>query len=70
MVDAILNSWYAGSDRRPGDQPGLWPRDYKLAKQLADRIARLPEVGQIYIPQDMDYPGLRMDVSIAYTPWS
>ncbi len=29
---------------------------------LADRIRELPGVGQIYIPQDMNYPALRLDV--------
>jgi len=32
------------------------------AQDLAARIRRLPGVGQIYIPQDMNYPSVRMDI--------
>ncbi|HUA83526.1 MAG TPA: efflux RND transporter permease subunit [Bryobacteraceae bacterium] len=35
---------------------------YNTAQDLARRIHDLPGVGQIYIPQDMNYPSLRMDV--------
>ena len=31
-------------------------------QDLARRIRRLPGVGEIYIPQDMNYPALRLDV--------
>ena len=61
MVDAILNAGMPA----PIDVQVASPdsaEDYTLAQSLAARIGRLPEVGQVYIPQDMDYPGLRMDV--------
>jgi len=35
---------------------------YSTAQDLAQRIRRLPGVGQIYIPQDMNYPSVRLDV--------
>lgn len=35
---------------------------YATAQDLAQRIRRLPGVGQIYIPQDMNYPSVRLDV--------
>src|SRR5271163_482673 len=35
---------------------------YRTAQNLAERIRRLPGVGQIYIPQDMNYPSIRMDI--------
>jgi len=35
---------------------------YATAQELASRIGRLPGVGQIYIPQDMNYPSIRMDI--------
>jgi multidrug efflux pump subunit AcrB len=35
---------------------------YNTAQDLAQRIRRLPGVGQIYIPQDMNYPSVRLDV--------
>jgi multidrug efflux pump subunit AcrB len=35
---------------------------YSTAQELARRIRELPGVGQIYIPQDMNYPSVRMDI--------
>jgi HAE1 family hydrophobic/amphiphilic exporter-1 len=35
---------------------------YNTALNLADRIRNLPGVGEIYIPQDMNYPSIRMDI--------
>src|SRR5665213_3462811 len=35
---------------------------YTTAQDLARRIRRLPGVGQIFIPQDMNYPSIRMDI--------
>ncbi len=35
---------------------------YNVAQDLARRIRQLPGVDQIYIPQDMNYPSIRMDV--------
>jgi HAE1 family hydrophobic/amphiphilic exporter-1 len=35
---------------------------YSTAQDLASRIRALPGVGEIYIPQDMNYPSIRMDI--------
>jgi multidrug efflux pump subunit AcrB len=35
---------------------------YSTAQELARRIRRLPGVNEIYIPQDMNYPSIRMDI--------
>jgi len=34
----------------------------RIAQTLANRIHGLPDVADVYIPQDMDYPGLKVDV--------
>jgi multidrug efflux pump subunit AcrB len=61
MVDAILNSGMPA----PIDVQ-VNTRDlnltYNTAQDLARRIRQLPGVGQIYIPQDMNYPSVRLDV--------
>ena len=61
MVDAILNSGMPA----PIDVQ-VNTRDlnltYGTAQDLARRIRQLPGVGQIYIPQDMNYPAIRLDV--------
>jgi HAE1 family hydrophobic/amphiphilic exporter-1 len=35
---------------------------YATAQDLARRIRELPGVGEIYIPQDMNYPSIRLDI--------
>jgi len=35
---------------------------YNTALNLAERIRKLRGVGEIYIPQDMNYPSIRMDI--------
>jgi multidrug efflux pump subunit AcrB len=61
MVDAILNMGMPApidvqvSSLRLGTT-------YRAALQLASRIRSLPGVGQVYIPQDMNYPAIRLDV--------
>ncbi len=42
--------------------PAISDLTYNTAQDLARRIRRLPGVGQIYIPQDMNYPSIRMDI--------
>ncbi len=61
MVDAVLNTGMPAPidvQVTSSDLPG----DFQLAQQLAARIAKIDNVSQVYIPQDMDYPGLRMEV--------
>jgi multidrug efflux pump subunit AcrB len=61
LQDAILNS---GMPAPIDVQVNTRDLDltYNTAQELAQRIRRLPGVGQIYIPQDMNYPSVRMDV--------
>ena len=61
MVDAILNR----ACPRPSmsrSTRAISTLTYDIAQDLARRIRQLPGVGQIYIPQDMNYPAIRMDV--------
>jgi HAE1 family hydrophobic/amphiphilic exporter-1 len=61
MQDAILNQGQpAPIDVQVNTRDlGL---TYSTAQDLARRIRRLPGVGEIYIPQDMNYPSVRMDI--------
>jgi multidrug efflux pump subunit AcrB len=36
---------------------------YRTAMQLATQIRKFPGVGDIYIPQDLDYPALQLDIN-------
>ncbi len=35
---------------------------YALAKQLAEKIKTIPDVSDVYIPQDLDYPGIALNI--------
>jgi len=61
MVDAILNSGAPAPIDVQVSSPDL-DQIYGIAQRLADRIRKVRGVGQIYIPQDMNYPALRLDV--------
>jgi multidrug efflux pump subunit AcrB len=61
MVDAILNSGMPA----PIDvqvSGGSMKQSYSIAQDLASRLRQLPGVGEVYIPQDTDYPGIRLKV--------
>ncbi len=36
--------------------------DYSIAKKMADQFRRIPGVADVYIPQDLDYPSLQMNI--------
>ncbi len=61
MVDATLNSGMPApidvqvTSRNIG-------QNYQLAQQLGNQIRKVRGVGEIYIPQDINYPAVRMDI--------
>jgi multidrug efflux pump subunit AcrB len=61
MVDAILNMGLPAPIDVQVVSSNL-QQDYSIAQDLAGRIRQLPGVGNVYIPQDMNYPALRLDV--------
>jgi multidrug efflux pump subunit AcrB len=61
MVDAILNSGKIAPIDVQVSSPDL-PQIYGIAQKLAGEIQQVRGVGQIYVPQDMNYPALRLDV--------
>jgi multidrug efflux pump subunit AcrB len=61
MVDAVLNMGMPAPIDVQVSSPNLH-QIYGVAHDLAGRIRALPGVGEVYIPQDMNYPGLRLDV--------
>jgi multidrug efflux pump subunit AcrB len=61
MVDAILNMGMPAPIDVQVSSEDL-EQSYSIARDLASRIRRLPGVGEVYIPQDMNYPALRLDV--------
>lgn len=61
MVDAILNSGMPA----PIDVQVASSKldvDYALAQNLASKIRAMPGVGEVYVPQDMNYPAMRLNV--------
>ncbi len=61
MVDAILNMGMPAPIDVQVSSPDL-TQIYGIAQNLAARFRDLHGVGQVYIPQDMNYPALRLDV--------
>jgi HAE1 family hydrophobic/amphiphilic exporter-1 len=61
MVDAVLNTGMPAPIDLQVSASDL-DRSYNTAQILAARIRRLPGVGEVYIPQDMNYPAVRLDV--------
>ncbi len=61
MVDAILNSGMPAPIDVQVSGRSL-KETYSIAQDLASRLRRLSGVGEVYIPQDMDYPGIRLNV--------
>ncbi|MGO9648540.1 MAG: efflux RND transporter permease subunit [Terriglobales bacterium] len=61
MVDAILNSGMPAPIDVQVSSPDL-KQIYDISQNLATQIRQVRGVGQVYIPQDMNYPGLRLDV--------
>lgn len=61
MVDAILNMGMPAPIDIQVSSSRLH-ESYRIAQDLASRVGQLPGVGQVYIPQDLNYPGLRLDV--------
>ena len=61
MVDAILNSGMPAPIDVQVNTRDL-NATYNVAQELARRIHAIPGVGQVYIPQDMNYPAIRMNV--------
>jgi HAE1 family hydrophobic/amphiphilic exporter-1 len=61
MVDAILNM---GAPAPIDVQVSSRDLDttYNAAEGLAAQIRKLPGIGEVYIPQDMNYPALRLKV--------
>jgi HAE1 family hydrophobic/amphiphilic exporter-1 len=61
MVDAILNTGMPAPIDVQVSSPDL-DQIYSIAQNLANRFREVHGIGQIYIPQDMNYPTLRLDV--------
>ncbi len=61
LVDAILNSGMPAPIDVQVSSPKL-PQIYGIAQNLATQIRKIHGVSQVYIPQDMNYPALRLDV--------
>jgi multidrug efflux pump subunit AcrB len=62
MVDAILNMGMPAPIDIQVSSPHLH-QIYQIAQDLAGRIRQMPGVGEVYIPQDMNYPAIRLDVN-------
>jgi multidrug efflux pump subunit AcrB len=61
LVDAVLNLGLPAPIDVQVDGTNL-EHSYSTATELAAKIRKLPGVADLYIPQDLDYPALQLDV--------
>jgi hydrophobic/amphiphilic exporter-1 (mainly G- bacteria), HAE1 family len=61
MVDAVLNMGMPAPIDVQVSSREL-TTTYSVAQDLAARIRKLKNIGEVYIPQDMNYPAVRLDV--------
>ncbi|MBZ5677571.1 MAG: efflux RND transporter permease subunit [Acidobacteriia bacterium] len=61
MVDAVLNSGMAAPIDIQVSSRNL-DRAYGVAQDLAARVRKLPGTGEVYIPQDLNYPALQLNI--------
>jgi HAE1 family hydrophobic/amphiphilic exporter-1 len=62
LVDAVLNMGLAAPiDVQVSGQDE--DADYKVAAHLASEVRRLPGVSEVFIPQDLDYPALKLEIN-------
>ncbi len=61
MVDATLNSGMPAPIDVQVTSRNI-RQNYQLAQELGNQIRKLRGVGEIYIPQDINYPAVRMDI--------
>ena len=52
----------AGADRRAGQRGRISATAFDTASDLATKIRALPGVSDVYIPQDLDYPSLQLNI--------
>ncbi len=61
MVDAVLNLGLPAPIDVQVSGSNL-ERSFRVASTLADRIRSFPGVSDVFVPQDLDYPSLQLDV--------
>ncbi|HEV2178187.1 MAG TPA: efflux RND transporter permease subunit [Terriglobia bacterium] len=60
-IDAVLNSGSPAPIDVQVSGPDL-NANFSTATELAERIRRLAGIGDVFVPQDIDYPALRLDI--------
>jgi multidrug efflux pump subunit AcrB len=62
LIDAVVNQGQpAPLDIRIGGKD--LPETFAFAQQIASRVRKLSSVGDVLIPQDLDYPGLELKIN-------
>jgi len=61
MVDSVLNQGLPAPIDVQVSGSNL-EQDYSVSTELAGAIRKIPGVSDVYIPQDIDYPSLQLDV--------
>ncbi len=62
LVDAVLNQGMPAPIDVQVSGTNLHVDD-AVAQDIAKQVKALPDISDVYVPEDMDYPGLQMDVN-------
>ena len=63
LIDGVINQGLpAPIDVQIGYSPSNMRSAYDLAGQLAAKIKAFPNVSAVYIPQDINYPGIQLNI--------
>src|SRR5438034_7545154 len=61
LVDGVLNLGLAAPIDVQVSGSNLH-NDFLAASEMAQKIRALPDVGDVFIPQDLDYPALKLNI--------
>src|SRR5580765_8200047 len=61
LVDSVVNQGLPASFDVQVSSNDM-QRGYELATSLAEKLRQLPGVSDVLIPQDVDYPGLSLNI--------
>lgn len=62
LVDAVLNLGLPAPIDVQVSAPSDLHAAYNTAREIAARIRKIPDVSDVFIPQDLDYPALRVQI--------
>ncbi len=61
LVDAVVSMGAPAPDRR-ADRRSEFRQPTTVAQEIASKLRQSPDIADVFMPQDLDYPSLRVDI--------